>query len=784
MPPTPQAPAETPAPLPSPAYRFRAFISYRHADNDPRREGLGNRWADWLHSQLENFRVPPELIGKQGRGGIPIPPRIYPVFQDEKELPTNADLGAMVREALGQSEFLIVLCSPRAVESRYVDEEIRHFKQLGRGHRILPLILAGEPNASEGKKGFAPTDECFPRSLRFQVTPAGEVLEGTRDIEPICADLRGEGGRESRIGDRASAHFLEQGKLKLIAGLLGINYDELVQRDKQRQLNEARARQRRLAYLSAGFALLALAAVIAGVFAWHQKGVAQRERDGSEGLASFIVFDLRDRLKPLGRVDLLDAASQKALEHYRQRQKTFMTTAEQRTLAISLMNIGDVIAASGRGVEKTEQAYREALGILRSLARTHPGETERLRDLSICLDGLGKCSQSQGRGPEAEASFREALDISRTLLAAAPTDARCQRDLSISLDNVASVCLAQGKAGEAEAAYRESLTLRRTLAEAAPQDEDAQRLLSIALENLAQLQVLQGKGPEAESAYTEALGIAKTLLERAPADADRQRDLSISLENVCKVLLAAGKLSQAEETLQESLSLRRQLVRADPSNANAQRDLTVSLSAAAQIQHSRGNAPAAISLHTEALALRRALAEADSGNAQKRRDLASTLDHLAQLHLAQGHDDASEAAYLEALSLHRGLVAADPANAELQRELSISLDNAGQRQLRAGNASEAEQLFRESLGIAQRLAAQDPHSAEKQRDLSISISNLAQLHYNQGRHAEAAAAYRQSIALREKLAALDPSNTLWQKDLESEKANLGIALEASGNRGP
>ena len=75
--------------------KYWAFISYAHPDN--RQE---NRlWADWLQDRLEGFVVPRELVGTEGRFG-PIPERIYPVFQDDKELPTSADLGSAIDEAL------------------------------------------------------------------------------------------------------------------------------------------------------------------------------------------------------------------------------------------------------------------------------------------------------------------------------------------------------------------------------------------------------------------------------------------------------------------------------------------------------------------------------------------------------------------------------------------------------------------------------------------------------------------------------------------------------------
>ena len=118
--------------------RYRAFISYSHQDRT---------WGEWLHRALERFWVPKRLVGRSGRYGT-IPRRLTPIFRDQDELPTATDLGQVINEALQQSDCLIVICSPGAAASRWVNEEILTFKRLGRGDRILALIVDGEPYAS------------------------------------------------------------------------------------------------------------------------------------------------------------------------------------------------------------------------------------------------------------------------------------------------------------------------------------------------------------------------------------------------------------------------------------------------------------------------------------------------------------------------------------------------------------------------------------------------------------------------------------------------------------
>ena len=118
----------------------------------------------------------------------------------------------------------------------------------GAGRPDPALIVEGEPNASDGKPGVPPDDECFPEAMRFHIGETGEL--SARCAEPIAADARdGKDGRDNA-------------RLKLLAGLLGVNYDALKRRDERRR------RARRL--LAAGIGLV-IAVLLAGQWAWQER---------------------------------------------------------------------------------------------------------------------------------------------------------------------------------------------------------------------------------------------------------------------------------------------------------------------------------------------------------------------------------------------------------------------------------------------------------------------------------------------------------------------------------
>ena len=197
---------------PSADHKYWAFISYSHKDES---------WAVWLHRSIEAYRVPRFLVGRHIEAGE-TPRRLFPVFRDRDELPCAGDLGVKIRDALHLSRFLIVICSPHAAASRWVNEEIRRFKALGREERVLCLIVDGEPNAIERpESGLL---ECFPPALRFRVGGDGELT--TIRSEPLAGDARE--GKDGKTNSR----------LKLLAGILEVGFDALRRREARRRFRQ------------------------------------------------------------------------------------------------------------------------------------------------------------------------------------------------------------------------------------------------------------------------------------------------------------------------------------------------------------------------------------------------------------------------------------------------------------------------------------------------------------------------------------------------------------------
>jgi len=162
--------------------KYDAFISYRHCE-------LDQFVATTLHKELEAFRLP-KVIAKQLKAKGITKKKIERVFRDRDELPITNNLADPITNALQNSEFLLVICSPRLRESLWCRKEIETFiKMHGREH-IFAVLIEGEPADS------------FPEELlyidKIVVDENGNEHVEKVPIEPLAADVRGKNKKEIR----------------------------------------------------------------------------------------------------------------------------------------------------------------------------------------------------------------------------------------------------------------------------------------------------------------------------------------------------------------------------------------------------------------------------------------------------------------------------------------------------------------------------------------------------------------------------------------------------------
>jgi hypothetical protein len=621
--------------------RFRAFLSYSHADAV---------WARWLLHRLETYRVPSRLVGTQGAHGE-IGARLGTFFRDRDELPSSGDLGTTIREALGEASALIVICSPAAAQSRWVNAEVETFRASSQGDHVLCFVVGGDPGSID------PAQQCFPPAVLAR-------RNDDRAIEPLAADARREGdGRERAL-------------LKLVAGLLGIGYDRLARREAQR-------RQRKWAAVAAAsVAGMAITLVLAAT-AWIARNDAQRRQAQAEDILGFMLGDLRGKLTTVGRLDLMRAVDDKATHYFAALDPRDLSDRSLEEQARSLTGIGQVRLDEGDH-DAAMSAFREAHARSSALYLRDPQDGQRLFDRAQAEYWIGYVALQQGRFDDTETWFRQYRDSAIRLAAMDRSNFGWQREAAYGDQNLATVDEKRGHFAQAEQKMRSVRSQYRQWLLQRPGDVSLRYEDANNASWLGSLALRQGNLTEAEGFYSEQADAMRVNMAQEPKNVQWQEIRSEALLMLADAQAARGRIAPARSSLEDARAIVEQLSRLDPANNDWLTTAGICRWRLAQLALLSG-APQADALAAQAAALLGKAHTVEPKSERVLRWLVKARDLQAQLALS--HGDAAAAK----LSLAASYALLEPA--------WKSRPNEALRQVLADNrvlAGEAAQLSNES----------------------------------------------------------------------------------------
>jgi tetratricopeptide (TPR) repeat protein len=666
-------------------HHYFAFLSYSHADSAE---------ADWLHQELEQFRVPSTLAGRLTANGV-IPRRLSPIFRDRHELAASDDLTEEIRVALTASRCLIVLCSPAAAKSRWTNEEIEYFKRVHPDGCVIAAIIAGEP----GRKG----DECFPAALTQQYDRRGRPTG--RRAEPLAADLR-------EIGDGKRT-----GLLKIIAGILGVGLDDLVQRDQLR-------RQRRLAAISGGSFLGMLVASGLAVTAIQARDAARDQRREAEALIEFMVGDLRDKLEPVGQLAALDGVGSRVLAYYSKQDTSQLSDAAllQRSRALALM--ADVAFQTGK-LGESENLYRQAMAGTAEAVRRSPDDPQRLYEHAQNVFYVGDVARWAGDPTTAAAGYREYRRLAYQLSALDPDNLKYRMEVYYGEEDVGISLLNQRKYAEASRQFETSLSAIEKLASLDPSNLVYQREVGTILYWVAEAERAQGNFDSAIAVRQRQIAVVEGLLGAGAVDVQLRRQATVA--HMALGILLSEQRGPAEglSNLQTAVTDADQLMAVEPRSAVWKLTAAMTRLNFARMLLAAGNDGEAKSQWATGCQLAAGLKANGAGLSEARSVQTDCLVIKSRLELAGGATQSALATAQRALASARSERNQDPVNGRY-RVAAIYLLRGDVHQ-RVGDAEAAKAAWNAGL-------AQLPQGvAERPQDTSTHAELLRRL----GRAAEA-----------------------------------------------
>ena len=301
---------------------------------------------------------------------------------------------------------------------------------------------------------------------------------------------------------------------------------------------------------------------------------AEQRRQQSDDLLTYMLGDFADKLRPIGRLELLDSVGGKALEYLRDAGAA--RPQERLSRAQALTVIGEVRVTRG-----DLDAALEPLRAARALVDADPPEpalTAPWRKAQGAADfWLGR-TLSLKREPAASLkAWEDYRVVSQRWLDARPQDMEAVVELSYAYTNLGSAALEAGRSQDAQQAFSHSIELkRRALQTLDPTRRDAPTAeLANSLSYLGTALLWQGEFNSALRIFREALAEIASVRQRHPSDALWLQREAMLRRWVGETLLTQGHPAQAQEELHAAATLLTTATAQDPGNKTWQIDLLV-----------------------------------------------------------------------------------------------------------------------------------------------------------------------------------------------------------------
>jgi len=468
-----------------------------------------------------------------------------------------------------------------------------------------------------------------------------------------------------------------------------------------------------------------VATVAAGVSAalWQARE-AQLQRVQAEGLIEFMLGDLRKKLQPVGRLDVLDAVGEKSLAYYAAQDAARLDADSLSRRSRALHLIGEIHEKRGK-LDDASVAFQRAADTTARLLAQAPADGQRVFDHAQSVFWVGHVAWLRGNAAQAEASFGQNLALAEQLVRLDPNNPDWRREVVYAGNNLGVVHLDSGRPARALAAFGATRDVLLELIDTRPELQF----------DLANIHGWIAKALEARGEFDAAIVAQEAKVEalRKVPNAAKNREVQRLLANaghqIARLQLAQGRAELAQSAARGALAEFEALRKLDPSNLAWLEGMCLVRAGLAEIELALGNAGAAQEQIERAGADSAQLKSGAQGSTKHQAMLAGRLMALrARLALAGGPGIDVEHLRSLVAAGSSAQPAAKPADAEQTRELSSAELLLGDLMARDGVSDEASMLWRRA---AQRLR---PFA---EGDDPATLTLLARAELRSGRSAEA-----------------------------------------------
>ena len=465
------------------------------------------------------------------------------------------------------------------------------------------------------------------------------------------------------------------------AGMLSLSENEAQLIRTSHQRARQRDRLRMLAF--AAIIALALLATGLGISAVAAKRSADQRRNEAESLMDFMLGDFADKLRPLGRLDLLESVSGKAMQYLRGSDGDDLSPNALTLRAKGLQVIGEV--GRSRGDSKVAiDALNQANAILTRQHAAAPNDIPILKSLGANAYWVGQMHKDRNDWKAAEAAWRDYLAYSDILHRLEPENTEWLIEQSYAHNNLGSLAFQRGLPEQAVPEFAHSIELKQRVLARTPDSRSIKSELASSYSWLASAKEAMGELGAAQQLYEQEMQIVSELRTRYPDEPVWARRHALALHHRAILGLALGQDEAALRDYEEAKGLFVQVTTHDPDNRAWQAEL-----ASLDLERLRivaRRTSAADSLPKMEVAHRRlqAIMTVDPKNSNWKHREASARARVAAVMLASGKLQAARDEVGLAVDTLEPLFASNPSNLSGKLALieALQLQAAVQQQLK------------------------------------------------------------------------------------------------------
>lgn len=311
--------------------------------------------------------------------------------------------------------------------------------------------------------------------------------------------------------------------------------------------------------------LIGIMAVMTTILAFTARSAqmqAETSRSEAEDLMTYMLGDFVEKLRPIGRLELLDDVSKKAMLYLGKASTEQDGSASFVHRAKALRLIGEVHANRG----KPNEAFSAFL-LARELLQRNPDNIAvtpaAIRENAVNAFMLGQLHLGRNELDKASNYLNQYLALSKDLATASNNDAESLLEQSYAYNSLGSLSMRQNQFRAAAGQFQLSLQLKQKVQEAKPKDAALEVDIANSYSWLAEAKLKLGELSSARDLYNLEEKRLRPVYQGNGAWTNRL-GLSLMRQGILQAVL--GETLAAKKYFKDSEELFNQAIKIDPSN--------------------------------------------------------------------------------------------------------------------------------------------------------------------------------------------------------------------------